>query len=283
VTIVVAAVVTALTSLLRMGMRGYVAAVINGSMQLTVFDHLERLPYSYYKKNKSGDLDPDLHPRPRCPPQIPDRRCLELQLDLLDGVLLLRILDEHLLEDHPRRFALFPLMFLYSFFLIKKCAISTASPMIQRRQDDRQDLREPRRRPHRQSLQRRALRDRFLRETLTDYKRNSSSWRKLSAFFFSSSDIFVFGSKLAALLLGHLPLLHEAEINAGTWSFLHLRQHDGLAVTRCAPLPYPTWANTSPRATGSASFLKNRSKIRPPASPRDQRRYRLRPRRLQIR
>jgi ATP-binding cassette subfamily B protein len=56
VTITVAAVVTALASLFRMGLRGYVAAVINGSMQLTLFDHLERLPYSYYKKNKSGDL-----------------------------------------------------------------------------------------------------------------------------------------------------------------------------------------------------------------------------------
>jgi hypothetical protein len=91
----------------------------------------KKLPYSHtYKKNKSpaATLIHDLHPRPRCgaAPQIPDliarnsSPSLELQLDFLDGPLLLRYFGEHLLEAHPRCPRLFPLMFLYSFFLIKK-------------------------------------------------------------------------------------------------------------------------------------------------------------------
>jgi ABC-type multidrug transport system fused ATPase/permease subunit len=38
--------------------------------------------------------------------------------------------------------------------------------------------------------------------SLTDYKKKFIRWRRLSAFFFSSSDIFVFGSKLLSLLYG---------------------------------------------------------------------------------
>jgi ATP-binding cassette subfamily B protein len=103
-------------------------------------------------------------------------------------------------------------------------------------------------------------------DSLTDYKEKFIRWRKLSAFFFSSSDIFVFGSKLARPLYGIYLCYaeYQVEINPGTLVLsFQLRQHDGLAVTRMSRPPFRIWANTSPRATGSASFLKNRSKIRP--------------------
>jgi ATP-binding cassette subfamily B protein len=109
----------------RMGMRGYVAAVINGSMQLTVFDHLERLPYSYYKKNKSGDLIQT------CTRDLDVLRKFliadvsELQLDLLDGHSSASRSWMSISWKITLVACLIPLMFLYSFFLIKKCATST--------------------------------------------------------------------------------------------------------------------------------------------------------------
>jgi ATP-binding cassette subfamily B protein len=161
VAIVVSAVISALTSLLRMGMRSYVAAVINGSMQLAVFDHLERLPYSYYKRNKSGDLIQTC------------TRDLDVIRKFLIGdvsnfnytfwvvLFCFAILMSISWRLTTVSLALFPVMFLYSFFLIKEVRRRYRETDDSEGQDDRQDLRKPRCRPHRQSLQCRKIRNRF--------------------------------------------------------------------------------------------------------------------------
>ena len=202
VTITVAAVVTALASLIRMGMRGYVAAVINGSMQLTLFDHLERLPYSYYKKNKSGDLiqtctrDLDVL-----------RKFMIADVSNFNWTLWMVLFCFAILVSISWKItlvalALFPIMFLYSFFLIKKVRD------LYRQTDDSEA-----KMTDKISENLAAVRivkafnaERYeissFEDSLTDYKEKFIRWRRLSAFFFSSSDIFVFGSKLAALLYG---------------------------------------------------------------------------------
>jgi len=215
ITITVAAVITALTSLLRMSLRGYVAAVINGSMQLTLFDHLERLPYSYYKKNKSGDLiqtcTRDLDVLRKF--MIADASnfnwtfwmvifCFSILISISWKITLVSL-------------ALFPLMFLYSFFLIKKVRD------LYRLTDDSEGKMTDKISENLAAVRivkafnaERYEIDAF-EESLTDYRIKFVRWRKLSAFFFSSSDIFVFGSKLAALLFG-IYLCFTGEINAGT-------------------------------------------------------------------
>jgi ATP-binding cassette, subfamily B, bacterial len=215
VTIVVAAVITALTSLLRMSLRGYVAAVINGSMQLTLFDHLERLPYSYYKKNKSGDLiqtctrDLDVL-----------RKFLIADVSNFNWTLWMVVFCFAILVSISWKItlvalALFPLMFLYSFFLIKKVRD------LYRLTDDSEGKMTDKISENLSAVRivkafnaERYEIDAF-EESLTDYRVKFVKWRKLSAFFFSSSDIFVFGSKLAALLFG-IYLCFTSEINAGT-------------------------------------------------------------------
>jgi len=102
VTIAVAGVVSGLASLLRMSLRSWVGALINGSMQLIVFDHLERLPYSYYKRNKSGDLIQTCTRDLDVLRKLPYRRRQFHKLDFVDLRFLLLDPDEHLLAAHPR-------------------------------------------------------------------------------------------------------------------------------------------------------------------------------------
>jgi ATP-binding cassette subfamily B protein len=87
-------------------------------------------------------------------------------------------------------------MFLYSFFLIKKVR------KLYRETDDSEGKMTDKINENLSAVRivkafnaERYEIDSF-ENTLTDYKEKFINWRKLSAFFFSSSDIFVFGSKL---------------------------------------------------------------------------------------
>jgi len=213
--IAVSAVVAALMSLLRMGMRSYVAAVINGSMQLTVFDHLERLPYSYYKKNKSGDLiqtctrDLDLL-----------RKFLIADVSNFNWTFWMVLLCFSILMTISWKLtlvalALFPLMFVYSFFLIKyvrklyRATDDSEGKMTDKISENLSAVRIVK------AFNAEVYEINSFENNLTDYREKFIKWRKLSAFFFSSSDIFVFGSKLVALLFG-IYLCYTGEIGAGT-------------------------------------------------------------------
>ena len=55
----------------------------------------------------------------------------------------------------------------------------------------------------------------FFDAILKDYQGKFLSWKKFNAFFFSSSDVFIFASKVLALLWG-IYLVYTGEINAGT-------------------------------------------------------------------
>ena len=54
-------------------------------------------------------------------------------------------------------------------------------------------------------------------KTLGDYRGKFIAWRKLSSFFFSSSDIFVFGAKTLSLIFSvYLCFLDPVEVSPGT-------------------------------------------------------------------
>ena len=115
-----AGVLLALTTSLRMMLRSYLSSGVNGSMQYILFSHLERLPYSYYKRSKSGDL---IQTSTRDIDVL--RRFLVIDLGnfnytfwmLLFCLLVLFALNWKLALVS---ISLLPAMFVYSFFLIKK-------------------------------------------------------------------------------------------------------------------------------------------------------------------
>jgi ATP-binding cassette, subfamily B, bacterial len=214
VSIAVAGVLAAITSLIRMSLRSWVGALINSSMQLTVFDHLERLPYSYYKKNKSGDL---IQTCTRDLDVI--RKFLIGDVSSLNYTFWIVILCFSILMGISWKLtvvslSLFPLMFIYSFFLIKsvrkryRATDDSEGKMTDKINENLSAVR----------IVKAFNAERYeidsFETTLVDYKKKFISWRKLSAFFFSSSDIFVFGSKLLALLWG-IYLCSQGEITAG--------------------------------------------------------------------
>ncbi|MCH3908833.1 MAG: ABC transporter ATP-binding protein/permease [Bacilli bacterium] len=213
--LLVTAVISALCSLLRMGLRAYVAAIINGSMQLVVFNHLERLPYSYYKKNKSGDLIQTC------------TRDLDVIRKFLIGdasnfnytfwmvVLCFSILMSISSTLTLVSLSLFPLMFIYSFLLIKevrkryRATDDSEARMTDKISENLAAVRIVK------AFNAEQYEISSFKNYLDDYQVKFLSWRKMSAFFFSSSDVFVFGSKVLSLCFG-IYLCYTGEINSGT-------------------------------------------------------------------
>jgi ATP-binding cassette subfamily B protein len=215
VAIVCSSIVTGMTSFLRMALRSYLQSCMNGAMQLTLFNHLERLPYSYYKSHKSGDLI---------------QTCTR-DLDVLRKFLIADVSDLNyafwmvlfcfsILMSISWKLTvvslcLFPLMFIYSFFLIKevrnryRVTDDSEAKMTDKINENLAAVR----------IVKAFNNERYeidnFEDTLTDYKGKYIRWRKLSAFFFSSSDIFVFMSKALALCWG-IYLCFTKEISGGT-------------------------------------------------------------------
>jgi ATP-binding cassette subfamily B protein len=213
--VLVAGVIAAFMSLARMSLRSLTAAEINGSMQLIVFNHLERLPYSYYKRNKSGDLiqtctrDLDVL-----------RKFLIGDVSSVNWTFWICLFCFSILMSISWKLTLvalclFPLMFIYSFFLIKKVrTLYRATDDSEGKMTDKINENLAAVRIVKAFNAERYEIDSF-EKNLDDYKAKFIKWRKLSAFFFSSSDIFVFGSKLLSLLWG-IYLCYTGEIDVGT-------------------------------------------------------------------
>ncbi len=213
--IVVSGVLTAFASWAQMSLRRYNAAGIYSAMQLTLFHHLQSVPYSYYKKVKSGELiqtctrDLDV-----------TRKFLIMDVNNFNNSLWLIVFCFSLMMNLSWKLtlvsmALFPVMFIYSFFLVKKVrkkyrlTDDSEARMTDRIQENLGAVRIVK-----------AFnmeKDEILNfETyLTDYKKKFIAWRTLSSFFFSSTDILVFGAKMLALVFG-VYLAFMGEINPGT-------------------------------------------------------------------
>jgi ATP-binding cassette subfamily B protein len=217
IVIVVAGVVTALMSFYRMWLRSQTTAYINKTMQLSLFDHLERLPYSFYKKNKPGDMiqtctrDCDVV-----------RKFIIADISSITYTFYIVVICFAILMSISWKLTLvslspFPFMFVYSFFLIKIVrkryratddseAVMTdkisenlnAVRIVKAYNNERYEINE-------------------FEKTLTDYRHKFIHWRKMSSFFFSSSDIFVFGAKTLSLIFSlYLCFQDPTEVSPGT-------------------------------------------------------------------
>lgn len=208
---------SASSSVFRMLMRGYCAEEVKKTLQLDLFNHLEKLPYPYYKSHKEGDLiqtctrDVDVVQRFF----IGDLS--QASYTLFVFVLCFLILMGISWKLTLLSLCLFPIMFLYSYFMIKKVRKAYAdTDEVEARMTDDISENLAAVRIVKAFNQEKFEIDRFeLR--LGEYRNSYLAWKKLSSFFYASSDIFIFASRVLALLYSiYLATKSPAEITAGT-------------------------------------------------------------------
>ena len=215
VAVTIAGIVTTLMSFYRMFLRSQTTADINKVMQLSLFEHLERLPFSFYKKNKSGDMI-----------QTCTRDCDVVRKFIISDVssvtytLYIVIFCYVILSSISWRLTMvslspLPIMFIYSFFLIKevrkryRATDDSEAKMTDKISENLNAVR----------IVKAYNNEKYeideFENILTDYRGKFIYWRKMSSFFFSSSDIFVFGAKALALIYS-IYLCYIGDITAGT-------------------------------------------------------------------
>ena len=203
--LVATAAILGLVNFLRMWLRSYAIAYVNGSMQRVLFRKLEGVPYSFYKKVRAGDIlqtctrDVDVLRRF----MIGDVSNFNYSfwMVLLSGAVLLSLSWKMMLAT----LGLLPFMILYSFFLMKKVR------SLYRQTDDSEARLTGR-------VNENLLSARLVRAFgtyLSDYSGKYLLWRRWASFFFASSDIFAFGSNALALGVG-VYLAFLGEVNAST-------------------------------------------------------------------
>lgn len=198
----------------RLMIRGFIETNIARTVQLDLFYHIERLPYSFLKKAKSGDIiqtctrDLDIV-----------KSFIMRQFNSLVYTIFLTTISFALLLSVSWKIALssifiLPFMFIYSFFYIKKVR------KLFRVTEDSDGLVSAK---IEETLSGIRLVKAYNNENyeiedfdkhLDDYGKKFIDWRKASSFFYASSDIFVFGQIIFTTLLGlYLAIIGEITIS----------------------------------------------------------------------
>ncbi|MBO8426548.1 MAG: ABC transporter ATP-binding protein [Firmicutes bacterium] len=188
---------------------------INKKMQLTLFEHLERQPFAYYKKAKSGDLiqtctrDVDVF-----------RRFVMMDMNQFAYTFFIVALCVGILFSTSWKLTAvalcdLPLMFVYSFFLIKevrkryRATDDSEASMTEKISENLNAVRIVK------AYNAEIKEMEAFEGKLSDYEGKFRRWRVFSSFFFASSDIFIFLSRNIALIYS-LYLAVEGEITPGT-------------------------------------------------------------------
>lgn len=210
------ALIAAGLNFLRIVIRSYISSQIGKGMELKLFYHVERLPYSFLKKWKSGDI---IQTCTRDEKVL--RKFVVTQTTMITYTFYIVVLSFLILLSLSWKLALvsmvmMPILFIYSFFIIKE---------VRKRYRLTDDLEGEMTAKIEENLN--AVRivkaynnERYeiddFEKHLISYQTKYKHWRKLSAFFFSSSDIFVFGQILLTFLFGVF-LVVTQEISIGTF------------------------------------------------------------------
>ena len=209
------ALIAAATIITRMIMRSSFMNKMSKNLQLLLFSHIERLPYSKLKGMKNGDIiqtctrDEDIL-----------RRFAGPDIALIVYTFYIVLLSFIFLAITNWMIALvsvcvLPLMFIYSFFVIKE--VRKRYRLTDDSEGNMTDKIE-------ENLASVRLVKAFNNETyeinsfekyITDFRNKYLNWRKLSAFFFASSDVFVF-SQIALTTIFGFVLCFNNEISVGT-------------------------------------------------------------------
>jgi len=205
----------ALMFVLRMYLRGQVESNIGRENQLKLFYHIERLPYPALKKAKSGDYIQTCTRDEETVRSFITRQLFGVSYTFFIVAISFTILWTLSWKIAVIAIAVLPVMFIYSFFLIKKVR------KLYRATEDSDGLVSAKieetlagiRLVKAYNNEKYEIDD--FDEHLSDYRKKFIKWRKLSSFFFASSDIFVFGQIVLTTLFG-LYLALNGEITVGT-------------------------------------------------------------------
>ncbi len=210
-------VLTALSSILRMLMRAHALEQIRKNIQFDLFTHLEKLPYPYFKSHKEGDLIQTCTRDADVIRSFFINDTSQTSYVLFISILCFSILCSISWKLTLVSLSLLPIMFVYSFFMIKgvrkRYAVTDesearltekisenlyATRIVKAFNQERYEIAQ-------------------FELTLDDYKHKFVAWKKLSSFFYASSDVFIFASRVLALLYAiYLATKNPSEITAGT-------------------------------------------------------------------
>ena len=215
VTVLISALITVAVSYFRFSLRANASSRINKQMQLVLFRHLEKLPFSVFKTEKSGDLIQTCTRDVDVLRQFLVMFLSQITYTIFIVVLCFSILFEISWKLTVVSLAMFPIMFVYSFFLIKE-----VRNRFRKTDDSEAELVDA----ITQNLNGVRLVKAFNAETreidrfegkLSHYSTAFRKEKRLSAFFFSSSDIFIFASRSIAIVYA-IYLVFKGEITSGS-------------------------------------------------------------------
>ena len=215
IVVIVSALLTAAVSYLRFTLRVKASSRINKRMQLVLFQRLERLPFSYYKSEKSGDLIQTCTRDVDLTRQFMIMDMSQVTYTIFVVGLCFAILFEISWKLTLVSLSMFPVMFLYSFFLIKEVrrryrkTDDSEAEMVDRISQNLNGVRLVK------AYNAESTEIAKFEERLTHYSKAYRHEKKLSAFFFGSSDIFIFASRSVAIVYA-IYLVFTKEITAGS-------------------------------------------------------------------
>ena len=200
----------------RLLIRGFMDVNLGKDIQLDLFYHIERLPYAYIKKNKSGDLiqtctrDLDIV-----------RNFLVRQVNSIVYTFFLTTIAFSILLTVSWEIALsstivLPFMFLYSLILIKrvrklfKVTEDSDGLVSAKIEETLSGIRLVK------AYNNETYEIQDFKDHLMDYKMKFIKWRLTSSFFFSSTDILVFGQIALTSAFG-VYLTATGNISLGTF------------------------------------------------------------------
>jgi ATP-binding cassette subfamily B protein len=200
----------------RLLIRGFMDVNLGKDIQLDLFYHIERLPYSYIKKNKSGDLiqtctrDLDIV-----------RNFLVRQVNSIVYTIFLTTIAFNILLTVSWQIAVsstivLPFMFLYSLVLIKrvrklfKVTEDSDGLVSAKIEETLSGIRLVK------AYNNETYEIQEFKDHLMDYKKKFIKWRLTSSFFFSSTDILVFGQIALTSAFG-VYLTATGNISLGTF------------------------------------------------------------------
>ncbi len=190
------------TAAFRFIYRANTSTRMGKQLQDALFYKVERLPYSQVKGMKNGDIlqtctrDEDVFRR------FLTDHMYSIFYSVFIVIIALIILFITSWEIALVTMALMPIMFVYSFFLIKevrkryRATDDSEGEMTSKVEENLSAVRVVK------AFNNEAYEIKDFDRYIADYKKKFLHWRKMSAFFFSSSDIFIFGQILLTTVVG---------------------------------------------------------------------------------
>ena len=199
----------------RFRIRGYIEAGVSAKTREKLFWQIERLPYSYLKSHRNGDI------LQTC---MRDERVLRMFLTgeifgLFYTIIMLILASVILFNLNWKialiTFTLLPVMFAYSLFMIIKVrkryreADDSEGFVTDKIDENLNSIRVVK------AYNNENYEIKKFNESLENYKKKYVKWKRLTFIFWSTSDILIFG-EIVAILLYSMSLVFSGEISVGT-------------------------------------------------------------------